>query len=121
MHKKLEREFNIDHSMWAQIYKDNIWNIKERKIAEFKYKLLNNILCTRSVISKWNPNINNLCPICKQTHTVRHLLFECQVIRNIWAVIGNILKVDITYKHIIIGNIVHNDMIKSRNDIITHI
>ena len=121
MHKKWEREFNIEHSMWPKIYEENIWNIKERKIAEFRYKLLNNILCTRSIISKWNPNITSLCPICKQKHTVKHLLFECQDIKNIWIIIGDIINVHITYKHIIIGNIAYNDYVKNRNEVIAYI
>ncbi len=120
MHAKWEREFMIDPSSWTKIYEDRIWNIQDKKLAEFNYKLLNNIICTRNLISKWNPRMTSLCPLCDETHTTRHLLFDCIHIQNMWALIGNILKMNITYKHIIIGTIAENDFIHDRNLVISY-
>ncbi len=109
MLKKWERDFTLDNTHWKNIYNDKIWQIKDKKLAEFNYKFLNNILCTRSLISKWNPKVNSLCPLCSMEHTVQHLLYDCIYINNIWTLIGNILKVNIRYKHLIVGTIANTE------------
>ncbi len=121
MEDKWENEFHIEKSQWSQIYTENIWKIKERKIAEFRYKLITNILCTRSIISKWNNNVTKYCTFCRGIHSVRHLLYECPRVYNLWIFIGTILKVNITYKHIIIGNIGNSETIENRNLVILYI
>ncbi len=97
---------------WPSVYKNQIWNMVDRKLAEFNYKLICNILCTKSQISRWNPNMNSNCALCGERQTVRHLLFECGRVEKIWNLIGTILKMKIRYKHIIIGNKVDNDYIR---------
>ncbi len=114
MEKTWEREFQYQIK-WKSVYNDKVWNITERKIGEFNYKLLCNIICTRSKLSKWKKDITNECQYCGIEHTVKHLLFECPRVQNFWKLIGSILNVDIKYKHIVIGNIVTNDFIASRN------
>ena len=123
MHKKWENEFTLENTDWKNIYKGRVWDLKDRKLAEFNYKLLNNInniICTKSIISKWNSSVNSLCPLCDKQHTIKHLLYECEKINNIWAIIGNILKVDIKYKHIVIGNISDNEYVQARNLLISY-
>ncbi len=120
MQRKWELDFNIESTRWKHIYKDRIWDVKDKKLAEYHYKLISNILCTKSVISKWNKNMDSSCPLCRQRHTVKHLLYECEKIKHIWAIIGNILKVDISYKHLIIGDHANNDFIKARNLVISY-
>ncbi len=120
MEKSWENSFypNIN---WKSVYRNQVWGIQEKKIGEFNYKLLCNILCTRSVISKWNKNINSKCQFCGDTQNVKHLIFDCPRVQNLWQAISTILQVNISYKHIIIGNVVSNDYIASRNLVISYI
>ena len=60
------------------------------------------------------------CPICGQIQTVKHLIFECNRVQNLWILIGSILRVNIRYKHIIVGNKAENDYIKNRNLLISY-
>ena len=53
------KEFSHNNINWKTIYTNQVWKITERKIGEFNYKLLCNILCTRDKISKWNNNGND--------------------------------------------------------------
>ncbi len=121
MESAWSRNFNIDNINWENIYNNQIWRIRDRKLSEFNYKILCNILCTRSVISKWNKNVNENCRYCNQRHTVRHLLYECSRVHNLWILIGSILRLDITYRHIVLGNIVTNDFLKNRNLLISYV
>ncbi len=116
-----EREFNLENYNWEEIYKRNVWNLSDKKLSEFKYKILNNILSNRSMISKWNKNINNKCPICGINQTMKHLLFDCHRIQTVWNLISSILKVTIRYKHIVIGNREEVNFIKARNLLIFYI
>ncbi len=117
----MERIFELDNIKWEGIYINQVWEITDKKLGEFNYKLLCNIVCTRSLISKWNKNINDKCAFCKERQTIRHLLFECPRVKNLWILIGSILKLDIKYKHLILGNIVTNDAIRCRNLLISYI
>ncbi len=48
-------------------------------------------------------------------------LYECPRVFNIWELISTLLKVKITYKHIVIGNLEDNSFIYNRNLLITYI
>ncbi len=113
--------FNFESHQWHDIFYRNIWKLTDRKLAEFKYKILCNILANRNLISKWNKDITNKCPICHEIQNIRHLLYECPRILNVWGVIGGILKLDITYKHIVIGNLEKNEFVDNRNLLISYI
>ncbi len=113
--------FNIQEINWENVYKYQVWELTDKKLGEFNYKLLCNIVATRSKIVKWNRNINENCTYCNVKQTVKHLLYDCTRVNNIWAIISRILKLDISYKHIILGNRVDNDTIKYRNMLISYI
>ncbi len=121
MQKTWERTFELDNICWEKIYRNQVWGIKEKKIGEFNYKLICNILNTRTNISKWNREINGKCQFCKENQTVKHLLFDCPRIQNLWSLIGNLLKMNISYKHLILGDIVANEFIEERNLVITYV
>ncbi len=112
-----EREFNLEKHMWKFIYKNQIW-ITDRKVGEFKYKVLCNILSNKALISKWNKEITEDCDFCDQKQTTKPMLYECPRVFNIWELISNILKVKITYKHIVIGNLEENNFIYNRKSVL---
>ena len=41
---KYAKEFNLTKQDWENIYMNKIYRIKDKKIAEFNYKLIDNIL-----------------------------------------------------------------------------
>ena len=41
---KYTKEFNLIKQDWENIYLNKIYRIKDKKIADFNYKLINNIL-----------------------------------------------------------------------------
>ena len=116
-----EINLNINKPNWRDIYQRKIWVLQDKKLAEFNYKVLCNILCTRSRVFKWNKDLDDKCPYCNEVQNVKHLLFDCRRVKNLWAIVGDILKLDIKYKHLILGDNETNSFIKSRNLIINYI
>ena len=86
MQKVWEREFNTQIN-WNNVYTHSIWNILDKKLGEFKYKIISNILSNRGLISKWNKEITNKCTFCNQTQNTKHLLYDCPRVQNIWILI----------------------------------
>ena len=73
------------------------------KIAEFNYKLLHCILNNNLAVSKRNKTVSPLCDVCLVDEYITHLLFECNIVKNIWQNIEKILCFRITWKHIVLG------------------
>lgn len=83
---KLGRDFQIsDKEVWKSIYFNKIKNVKDKSLAEFNYKLLNNLLSNNLLISKWNKGVNNKCKICKtEIEDAQHLIFDCVNVNHVW-------------------------------------
>ena len=116
-----ERVLDQPNIEWHKIYKRRVWDITDKKLAEFNYKLLCNIVCTRNKIAKWNKNIDSNCPYCNCEQSVRHLVFECSRVNCLWAIVGHTLKLDIKYKHLILGDEQTSTFLKARNSFINYI
>lgn len=50
---------------------------KEVKISMFQYKIIHNILCTKSLLFKMKKEDSPRCPFCPADHTIIHLFIEC--------------------------------------------
>ena len=116
-----ERDFGIPQSAWPSIYMHRVWKLVDRKLSEFNYKILCNILSNRALVSKWNKDMDNKCPFCDEIQNTKHMLFNCPRVNNIWQLISSILQVNITYKHIVVGNEPDSDFIKNRNLLISYV
>ena len=76
----------------------------ETKIAEFNYKLLNNILATNYNLFKWGKSPTAGCIYCRYaSHDAKHLLWLCPSTQMMWQKISTILGEDFCWKSIIKG------------------
>ena len=50
---------------------------KEVKLSMFQFKIIYNILCTKSLLFKMKKEASPRCPFCPADHTVIHLFTEC--------------------------------------------
>ena len=105
MEKIWEKEFDLVKPVaWNMIYKNNIRNIVDKNVAEFKYKLIHNLLCNRYMLSKWKPDVNNKCSFCGNiVENTKHLIFDCPNVANIWSAAESVLKTKIQWKHVVLG------------------
>ena len=55
------------------------------KLRDFQYRLLLNKIFCNDILVHWKKMESNICNIChKEKQTIVHLLFECDVIMDIW-------------------------------------
>ena len=98
------REFNINNcKLWENIYKQKITCIKIPKLAEFNYKMLQNIVPCGKIVSKWQKGVNEKCDFCGQIENVKHMLFECPRVSEIWKLVSTSLGFEVKWKHIVCG------------------
>ncbi len=101
--KMWERILGDNNINWNIVYTDKLINMPDKKIAEFSYKLLMDILVCEKRLHTWKKSDNTCCIYCGENHTVKHMLFECDNVRQFWRYISNKLGIIVTYKTIIIG------------------
>ena len=111
-------DIKLSNQDWECVYKCKIKMIAVKKFAEFNFKLLNNILVSGYLLSKWNQSISKTC-FCMHNDTTEHMLFSCTRIKNIWEIAGNILQLNITWKIIVLGLNNNNNVNIARNHVIT--
>jgi len=99
--KHFDREISIPK--WEQIYVRRVNKIPGRKLSEFMYKLLHNLILCRKTLFKWKRCNTQVCPICKTEETIEHIYFDCKVIKHTWRKISDCLKVNLTWEKVIIG------------------
>ena len=76
----------------------------ERKVAEFNFQLLNNILCNKIFLKKIKKTESEMCHLCKiDIENNEHLIYCCENVKHIWKTTSKIVKFDINWKHICIG------------------
>ena len=74
----------------------------DKKIAEFNFKVMKNILICGHYLSKWQDSVNENCEICNTVHDIPHLLFDCDLAQYIWKKAGKALNYEFNKYEIII-------------------
>ena len=97
------KEFNLTKQDWENIHMNNIYRIKDKKIAEFNYKLINNKVSKNFFVSKIEQNSSFLCKGCPQVENTRHLIFECEHVQSLWKNISNYIGFDVKLNHVSFG------------------
>ncbi len=94
---------NISHEKWELIYIRRVKMLPDNKLSEFLYKLIHNLIVSRSVLFKWKRHDNPLCPICNVIETVKHIYYECDLIKDIWKRISEDLRINLSWEKIVLG------------------
>ncbi len=110
MESTWSKTFKIENTCrnWEIIYKSKIMDIQYKKLSEFNYKLIHNILPSGKLLCKWNKNVSRFCAFCGKEESVQHMLFDCDRIQDIWKLVGSILVMNVKWKHIVIGYLENN-------------
>ena len=89
---------------WADVCEMKLRNQLEMKIAEFNYKLLNDLLPTGYNLYRWKRKDSTSCIYCDELmHDSYHLLFQCQDVSQFWLEVSDIINVDITWITLALG------------------
>lgn len=105
---QIKKWLHVDENIESVLYNIHsvkiVQTLKDKKIAEFNFKVLNNILPCGDNLEKWKILQNSsICPICFKLHNISHLLFYCKKASDIWLKIGNIFNLDISLNMIVTG------------------
>ena len=77
MECRWSKMFNFENTtlIWKRIYKQQIETVYDRKLAEFNYKLLHNIVPSGYLISKWDKSVSIKCAVCNAIETTYHIYY----------------------------------------------
>ena len=89
--KQLSATINI-----SKTYTIKLRLIKDRKICEFNYKLLNNCLPCKTNLVKWNIVPDSQCNYCGKEETAEHMLLLCLHKFQFWRSCLNILCIKLS-------------------------
>lgn len=119
----LGRNYCVNKEYWPSIYTNKIKNMYDKRLSEFNYKLLNNILCTNSFLQKCKLRQNAECDYCDISNKdIKHLIFDCDNVKQVWHNLNNALKFIVKWKHVVIGFYVEtNPEVLFYNTIISYI
>ena len=72
----------MDRPIWKRTWKLNV----PPKVRTFLWRACSNILTTRENLHRRKVQLEPTCGLCCQcTETVEHVLWECPLARNVWA------------------------------------
>ena len=79
-----------------------IKTMPDKKLAEFNFKVMQNIQICGHYLNKWQDSVNENCEICNTVHDIPHLLFDCDLAQSIWKKVGKALDYKLNKYEIII-------------------
>ena len=84
---KWETKLNIPNNSLniSDIMRRKVITVEDKKIAEFNYKVLNNILVNSYLLSKWKTEVSPNCELCGEHNDTLHMLYFCDLAQNVWA------------------------------------
>ena len=107
MQKVWSKELNLEclefQDTWHRIYNIKVRKMPVKKLAEFNYKILSGILPCGFTLSKWKKDIPSNCIVCHVKEDLKHMLYDCKKVCDIWKKIGQKLCVLVKWRHIVIG------------------
>ena len=86
-----------------EIMKAKVIDIKENKVKEFNYKLINRIGACGTLINKWDKTVSSMCVLCGTHETQIHIIYTCPIANCIWAKLSRIVNIPVLKKHILFG------------------
>ena len=92
------------------VYTKKIAEIKDLKLAETNFKVLNDILPCGVNLVKWKKKASSECSICNVPESVTHLIYECRYSQEIWALVQNVFGSNISLENVILGQDIDEDM-----------
>ena len=102
--EKWKLRIGIDNVNFNHVYRKKIVSMFDRKIAEFNYKILQDILPCNVNLVKWRKSNNTHCRLCNVEETIEHLLYDCKFAKAIWAYFKDKTGINVNVEDVIFGN-----------------
>jgi hypothetical protein len=92
--KRWEDQYQHLQIDWAIVFQNKIILVENKKIAEFNYKVINNILPCGNNLYKWKKIEKPECPDCGRIHNLQHLLYSCDINTYIWQTVKRVTEIE---------------------------
>jgi hypothetical protein len=67
----------------------SVWKLNIPPMVQvFLWLVSNNKILTRDNLAKRQPVQDKRCLFCSELETVEHIFFECEIVKNVWAVVS---------------------------------
>ena len=78
---------------WDNAFFKLKYSTKDTKLRWLQFRILHNILTTNRSVSKFKVEQTDLCSFCNShSETIRHLFYECTVVKLFWKQLTNLIK-----------------------------
>ena len=94
---------NVNDVEFKYVYKVNLQDVYDKKIAEFNFKVLHCILACNVNLVRWRKRECKLCVLCRVDENIEHLLFNCSFAKDIWNDLSRILDISIELQDIVLN------------------
>jgi hypothetical protein len=89
--------FGIDRTLTSSIFKIIFTCTIDTKLQNFQYKLLHQILPTKSLLYKMHVKDNDLCNFCIDcSDSLVHIYYDCPFAREFWVEVQNLISTFVT-------------------------
>ena len=93
----------ISEVQFDKSYVNKVKLVKDKKLAETNFKILQNILPCNLNLFRWKKSDTKLCSLCRYEESVSHLIYECYYAKYIWNIVQQALNMTITHDMVIFG------------------
>ena len=116
-----------DRPFWNSIWTNRVKYQKNKKLADFNFKILHRVLPCGENLYNWKITNSNTCRFgCNTTETYEHMFVKCPRLINVYNKIENILSqlklnIQITYPLLIFGYKINYNCYSQVNTLLSHI
>ena len=111
---KWGQDFDCDIQI-SSAFQNKVKSIVDMKLAAFGFKLLHRILICGEKLYKWKKISSPYCSICHVVHSIKHMLWECNLAVYVWSLVSNMDMEGISWQSIVLGTgNKHNDLVISQ-------
>ena len=98
-----QREFPL--FSFPLFYEQKLQYMHVIKIKEFLFKVIHHICACNAMLFRWKISDTKSCIYCgNDSQTIKHMLWDCNCVKAFWIHLSNMLKIDISYQLLILGN-----------------
>ncbi|MCP3887272.1 MAG: hypothetical protein GY702_00135 [Desulfobulbaceae bacterium] len=102
---------NLNSVDFETVYTKKIVFVKDRKIAEFNFKVLQYIIPCNVNLYNWKVKMTKKCKFCNVDEDILHLLFYCVYADKVWKHVEKSLHRSISVNDVILGTGLDNELI----------
>lgn len=97
---KLMEEYLCNNINFCNVYKCKVQNMPDKKLAEMNFKVLHGILPCNYNLKRWKKRESEKCALCNKVETISHLLYECNLAKEVWQHVSRKLNYNLDVKDI---------------------